>query len=199
MNKAKKSTVKTIIVMAVILIVIVISYYFVRTSTKPLIKTDSNNASELEILLAKDMKNSYPSSPREVVKLYSRITKCLYNQELKDKDIDNLSEVLRALLDEELLNNNPKDVYLIDLKTDITTYRKANREIINYSVQSEEKINYWDKNKENFASVVTSISLKEGDDYNKTYHKYILRKDNDGQWKILGWELTKEIDLSGNE
>lgn len=199
MNKSKKSTKKTIIVMGLLLIVIVTSYYFIRTSTKPLIKTSTDNASEYEKLLAKDIKNNYPSSPREVIKLYNRITKCLYNQNLKDEEIDKLSEVLRVLLDEELLNNNPKDTFLIDLKTEITTYRKVSRMIINYTVQSNADINYWDKNEDSLASVVSSISLKEGTDYTKVFHKYILRLNDEGQWKILGWEPTEEIDLSEND
>lgn len=198
-KSTKKSTKKTIVVMSILFLVIIISYYFIHTSTKPLFKMDKTNNSEFEKLIAKDLENSYPSSPREVVKLYSRITKCLYSQDLKDEDIDKLAQVLRVLLDEELLNNNTNDKFLIDLKTDITTYRKINRTIINYTIQSNGDINYWDKNKEELASVVTSNSLKEGTDYTKVYQKYVLRKDKDGQWKILGWEPTKEIDLSDNE
>ncbi len=199
MSKSKKSNKKTIIVMAILFLVIIVSYYFIRTSTKPLFRMDSENNSEFDKLLAKDLENNYPSTPREVVKLYSRITKCLYNQDLKDEDIDKLSQVQRALLDEELINNNPNDKFLIDLKTEITAYRKASRTIMNYSVQSNGDINYWDKNDESFASVVTSSSLKEGADYTKIYQKYILRKDKDGQWKILGWEPTKEINLNDNQ
>jgi hypothetical protein len=199
MNKSKKSTKKTIIVMFIFLIVIVISYYFIRTSTKPLFKMGTDNDTEYEKLLAKDIKNNYPFSPREVIKLYSRITKCLYNQDLKDEEIDKLSEVLLVLLDDELLINNPKDTFLIDLKSEITTYRKASRTIINYTVQSNADINYWEKNEQSLSSVVSSISLKEGSDYTKVYQKYILRNENDGQWKILGWEPTKEIDLNEND
>ena len=157
-----KSTKKTIIVMTVLLIIIVTSYYFISTSTKPLIKTGADNASEYEKLLAKDIKNNYPSSPREVIKLYSRINKCLYNQDLKDEEVGKLSEVLRELLDEELLINNPLDTFLIELKTEITTYRKANRTIINYSVQSNSDIYYWDKDDESLSGVVSATSLKEG-------------------------------------
>lgn len=199
MNKSKKSSKKTIVVMTIFLIVIVISYYFIRTSTKPLIKIGTDNATEYDKLLAKDIENNYPSSPREIVKLYNRIMKCLYNQDLKDEEIDKLSEVLRALLDEELLNNNPNDTFLIDLKSEITTYRKASRTIINYTVQGNKDVSYWEKNEEDLASVVSSISLKENSDYTKVFHKYILRQDNDGKWKILGWEPTKEINLNENE
>lgn len=199
MNKSKKSSKKTIVVMTIFLIVIVISYYFIRTSTKPLIKIGTDNATEYDKLLEKDIQNNYPSSPREVVKLYNRIMKCLYNQDLKDEEIDKLAEVLRVLLDEELLNNNPKDSFLIDLKSEITTYRKASRTIINYTVQGNKDVGYWEKNEEELASVVSSISLKENSDYTKVFHKYILRQDNDGKWKILGWEPTKEINLNENE
>lgn len=199
MNKSKKSSKKTIVVMTIFLIVIVISYYFIRTSTKPLIKIGTDNATEYDKLLAKDIENNYPSSPREIVKLYNRIMKCLYNQDLKDEEIDKLSEVLRALLDEELLNNNPNETFLIDLKSEITTYRKASRTIINYTVQGNKDVSYWEKNEEDLASVVSSISLKENSDYTKVFHKYILRQDNDGKWKILGWEPTKEINLNENE
>lgn len=199
MNKSKQSTKKTITVMIIVLIVIAVSYYFIRTSTKPLINIGADNDSEVEKILSKDLDNNYPSSPREVVKLYSRISKCLYNENLSEKEIDKLAKVIRVLLDEELLENNPNDVYLIDLKTDITTFRKAKRTIVNHSLQNNEDIIYWDNKEESMASIVSSISLKEDSEYAKIYHKYILKKDMDGNWKILGWGSTDEIDITGSD
>ncbi len=39
--------------------------------------------------------------------------------------------------------------------------------------------------------MTASYFVKEGNSYTRTYEEYVLRKDTNKQWKILGYQLTK--------
>ena len=41
-----------------------------------------------------------------------------------------------------------------------------------------------------YASIKTLYYIREGSNLNNTYTKFVLRKDSEGRWKILYWELT---------
>ena len=194
--KKKSSTLKIIFVMTIILLTLVLSYLYIQTRTTPLINRKDGNKSELEILLTKDIESGYPNSPRKLVELYSRYAKGMFNEKPNDKEIETLADKIRLLFDDELLLNNPLDTYLIELKTEITSYRKANRTMMNYVIQSSDGIQYWTKDKVEYAYVIASYTLKENSDYTKIYEKFLIRKDSDGNWKILGWEIAEEVDLT---
>lgn len=199
MNKSKKRTLKTICFMIVFSIVVIALYFIIKTRTSPLITDSITSMTEVEKLLAKDIPNSYPSSPKEVLKLYSRITESLYNEDLDEDQIASLSKQIRCLYDEELLANKSYEDYLIDLKVEISEYRKANRTIINYLVEGNSAVVYWDKDKIDYASLVTSYSIKEESDYSKIFEKFILRKDKEDKWKILGWKLSEKTEIDSEE
>ena len=55
---------------------------------------------EVGKLLAKDLDLEYPGTPTEVVKLFWRINKCLYNTNMKEKDQKALFQQLRRLYDD---------------------------------------------------------------------------------------------------
>lgn len=199
MNKSKKRTAKTIVFMLVFSIVVIGLYFFIKTRTHPLAVESVTSKTEVEKLLSKDITNSYPSSPREVLKLYNRITKSFYNDGLKEEQIEQLANQMRYLFDDELLENKSYEDYLIDLKSDISEYEIAERTIINCVVEASSSVIYWESEKENYASIVANYFLKEGSDYSKIFEKFILRQDKDEKWKILGWDLSEKTDIETKE
>lgn len=194
--KKNKGALKIIMTMTFFFVIVVICYFYIQTRTTPIIQRKDKDKSEVEDLMTKDLENSYPSTPREVVKLYSRYAKCFYNENIDDTTIDSLANKIRILFDEELLENNPIEDYLLDLKIEITTYRKANRNMVNVVLQKNDEIKYWSIDNKEYASLITSFSFKENSNYTKSYEKFTLRKNDDGNWKILGWASTGEVDLS---
>ena len=40
------------------------------------------------------------------------------------------------------------------------------------------------------ASLYASYLIQEGNSYKKSNEQFLLRQDEDGKWKILGWELV---------
>lgn len=194
--KKKSSTLRIILIMTIILLILVLSYFYIQTRTTPIINRKDSVKTELDKLLSYDIENSYPNTPRELIKLYSRYAKAMFNEKLDDEEIDQLANKIRLLFDEELLVHNPLDEYLLELKTEITTYRKANRSMVNYVVQNTDNILFWTKDKVEYASVIASYTLKENSDYTKLFEKFLVRKDSDGNYKVLGWEITEEVDLT---
>ena len=88
MKKSKRRTANTFGMMLIFGIAIVAIYFRLSTSTKPIIEKSSSNKTELELLLTKDFEEDYPSSPREVIKLYTRIIKYFYNENLTDEQVN---------------------------------------------------------------------------------------------------------------
>ena len=199
MNKSKRSTVKTICFMIIFAIIIIAIYWFVSTRTTPLFSKPDSSTTELEKLLYKDIPGSYPSTPREVIKLYSRITKVIYSEELDDEQIQKLSDQLSCLYDDELIANKTKEEYILDLKVDISSYRKDKRNIMQYVIENSDQVVYWDKEDRNYASLVASFTTKESSSYTKIFEEFILRKDSAGKWKILGWKLSDKTEIDGGE
>lgn len=193
MKKIKGDISKTIVLMVLLALVILGFYY--RFTNDSGSNRFSKEKSEVDILINKDIEGNYPASPREVLKTYCKISKIFYSKALNDKEINLLAEQLRKLFDEELLNNNPIDPYLENLKSEIKEYKAKKQKIVNYMIQKGEEVKYWEKQDQEYASIVVSYLIEKDGKYMKTYEKFVLRKDADGEWKILGWTLTDKIDI----
>ena len=95
-----KKYVKTIIIVSV-LALMCIGYFFYlsnRKSTKDATDKSVGNQ-EVAALTTKDIDKNYPESPKEVVKLYARITKAYYKTSLTDEQIEALGTNARKLFD----------------------------------------------------------------------------------------------------
>ncbi len=192
MKKSKRRTANTFGMMLIFGIAIVAIYFRLSTSTKPIIEKSSSNKTELELLLTKDFEEDYPSSPREVIKLYTRIIKYFYNENLTDEQVNQLAKQICNLYDEELLANNSYEDYLLELKVEITEYKSAKRNVMNEIIEDSNNVKYWTKEDREYASLIAGYTIKEKDSYSKLYEDFILRKDEQENWKILGWKASEK-------
>ena len=117
--------------------------------------------------------------------LYNRIITCFYNDEYTDDELYDLGDQARKLFDDELLENNPRDEYFKNLKEDISEYHDKNKTIASSAVDSSNNVEYKEVDGDDCAYVKASYFIKEGSAYSRTYQMYVLRKDADGNWKIL--------------
>ncbi|MDO5567502.1 MAG: hypothetical protein Q4G59_12645, partial [Planctomycetia bacterium] len=138
-KKKVKINLKNVIVG--IILVVLVAVFYVNTS-KPKQTVLSSKSSEYDKIMNVDMELAYPATPKEVVKYYSRAVKCLYNTRLSDKKVANLTERLRVLFDQELLNENPLGVQLEQLESDIKSYRKDKKSIISYIAGENSSVEY---------------------------------------------------------
>ena len=188
MKKSTKTTAITIIVMAIITAVVIFFYF---KTTQNVTDEETVAKTEIEKLLKKDMENNYPGTPKEVLKLYGRMTQCLYNDELNQKQIEGLLEQIRKMYDDELLEVNPWDKHLKALCEDILDYRDNKRTIMSYSVQKSSQVKFVKMDNKEYA--ITYILFMTGDNTSpliKNCEKFMLRKDSSDNWKIVGWELV---------
>ncbi len=180
-------------VLAICVAVLIVGYYFYLSRQGTERKEESMAVeSEISKVLAKDFSAEYPETPRSVVKWYNRIMMLYYDKDTTDDDVEKLCDQAMMLFDADLLQANPREFYVANVKADITEYRDRGREIRQSSVQSSGDVEYKTIKDRDYAYVISYYFTKEGSTYTRTYQKYALRKDDMGKWKILAFELTDE-------
>ncbi len=189
----KQNTSKTIVVMILFAIIAIAIYYKLSDSTSPFGSKKETEMTEAQTLIAKDLEGNYPATPRAVLKLYERIVKCIQNDALKEGEIEELAQQMRNLLDEEFLVSNPYEVQLEKLKLEKDAFKKSNSSIMNYNVAESELVTYWNYQEKEMSSVLVNYTLKQSSTYVKITEKFILRKDAENRWKILGWETVEQV------
>ena len=149
--------------------------------------------SAVQDVLLRNLDNDYPSTPRELVKYYSDITKCLYNEKYTDEQLEQMADKMLALYDEELAENNPREQYLVDLKQDIQEFANNNYTIISYTTSSSTDVEEYTHEGRKCASLYCTYSIKRGADYVSSKQVFVLRKESgSGHWKILGFDIVTE-------
>ncbi len=107
--KKKKKTITTIIVMLLLAIGIVAAYFAISERRSREREEKELEVTEVDKLLDRNMETSYPATPRETIKLYSRMMKCFYNEELTDAEVEQMMDKMRLLFDEEFLAENSRE------------------------------------------------------------------------------------------
>lgn len=179
------------IVVGVVLAVLVVSYfiYLQKNPATSATKNETTQVSELDKVLTRDFDNNYPSTPREVVKWYNRILMLYYSEDLSDDQLNQLCGQAMKLFDVDLVANNPKEVYVASVKSEIQDYKDKSRKLVTADVGDSEDVIYETVNGSDMAYIIGHYFVKENTSYADTYQKYALRKDADGNWKILGYQL----------
>jgi hypothetical protein len=190
MNKAKKpiSTIFTFIsIIAVILVMIYVNQTRQANKQK---ETSLEILSEVEKLLEMDLDNDYPKTPRDVAKLHGDMTRLLYSG-LEDGEIKNLAIKIRDLYDEEFLSKNPEEQYLTNLYSDIALWNQVNRRIEYNLVANKENEEFYELDGKKYATAYISFTIREKGQTSEL-RRYIMRKDDEGKWKVVGWEYIPE-------
>ena len=183
---------RTIIVIAVLVALGLGYYYYLANKDTGKDATDiAADTSEVSVLISKDIMANYPESPKDVVNLYARITKAYYDTSLTDEQIEALGKQARLMFDDELRNTQTDADFYEKLKEDIGNYNSTKTRISSYVIQSAAKTKYSTFKDRQYASIALVYYLRQGDKLIDSPTKFTLRKDDDGHWKILFWELTK--------
>lgn len=185
---------RTIIVIAVLVALGLGYYYYLANKDTGKDATDiAADTGEVSVLISKGIMANYPESPKDVVNLYARITKAYYDTSLTDEQIEALGKQARLMFDDELKNTQTDADFYEKLKEDIGNYNSTKTRISSYVIQSAAKTKYSTFKDRQYASIALVYYLRQGDKLIDSPTKFTLRKDDDGHWKILFWELT-EID-----
>ena len=189
MYKKTQNPVVVGIVMALLAVFIIGGFFLVRSIGLKNLELKKSKT-EVEKLMELNLDDNYPGNAREVLKVYNRILKCCYNEDLTDEQIKKLEEQNQKLFDEQLLEKNPLDQYVEKLKKDIKDYKDKKTTIANIAIQDLAEAEREERGGYKFCNLLVSYIVKDTKGLKTTNEKYYLREDDKGRWKILFWELT---------
>lgn len=184
----KDNSVKSIL-FVLVLAIGVLAYFYVINNRVKRVEEDVKTISPVQELLIRDLSENYPNTPKEVVKLYSEITKCFYGEDFTEEELIRLAQMSRQLFDDALVENQSEESYIRSLKGEIATYRQAGRSISSYSVSSSADVEYYNFRGDEWAQLIVMYSVRSGGKVEPTKERFLLRKDENNHWKIFGFRL----------
>ena len=192
MKKERQSPLKLIVIGCILAALVVGFYFYLSNRTKGDGTEQAETITKSQQVLLRNLENNYPPSPREVLKYYCDILQCLYNEPHSDEELEKLAMQIQLLYDEEFVANLPEDVYLLNLAGEIAELNKHDMKISSYSTSSSTDVEYFSRDGYEWASLYGILSIRQGTKMLTSNEKFLMRKDEDGHWKIYGWELVKE-------
>lgn len=180
---------KNVIIIAII-IVLVAGYYFYLSNKEK--EQEETQVTAVQEVILRNLDTNYPPTVKEVVKYYSEISKCLYNEKYSNEQFEQMADKLLAIYDDELAANNPREQYLKDLKKEVEIFAKNQYNIVTYTPSASTEVDYYTVKGRECASIYCSYSIKKGAEYVTSVQVFVLRKDaSTGRWKILGFDIPE--------
>lgn len=182
---------KTGIIVVVLMAVLLLAYYF-HMSNKMEQTNDEYVVTAVQNVLLKNLDTSYPPTPKEVIKYYSEISKCLHNEKYTDEQLEQMADKMLALFDAELLALNPREEYLIDLKADIITFKDEGYSITTFTPSASTDVEFYEIDGQQMAQLYCDYTIKSKAEYKTSQHLFVLRKEAEtGHWKIVGFKVPE--------
>lgn len=181
------------VLIGLVMAALIAGFYFAISSRN----NGAGNAEEAaqikngEDLLRKNLERDYPLTPTAVVSYYSDLLLAYYDEDCSKSMRKDLMDQSRLLYDDELLENNPEEKQLRALQADVADYEKKKRQIINFTICDTDDVQYGKLDGAEVALAGVSYRVREKKDLGDIEEEFFLRKDEDGRWKILGWQLRK--------
>ncbi|MBR6536451.1 MAG: hypothetical protein IKT67_04560 [Lachnospiraceae bacterium] len=182
-----KKRIVTVSVVLVLACAIVALYWYIDRSGKQA-EEPVNTAAEQ--LLAKSLETNYPPTPYSVAELYCEIVQCIYSADTTDAQLEELVRMERELFDEEFAAINPYDSLLASTKEDLATAKEKKLVFTGYILDKASNVTKWKRDGKNYASIMFQFMSKSESGSGGSYRNLIMRKDSDGNYKILGWETA---------
>lgn len=142
--------------------------------------------------LLRNLDTNYPPTPREVIKYFSEITQCFYNEENTEEEIEKLGLKIRELYDSELVANQAQEEYLTALKEDVEDFKQQGRKIASFTLSASVDVEPFSENGYEWARLYCIYGVEQGGLLYNSNIVFILRKDEQGHYKIYGWQLAED-------
>lgn len=185
---------KTVIIVVVLAAIILAYYYYLGHRTKRQEVEEAVVATVVQSVLMRDLEHNYPPTPKEVVKYYAEITECFYNETYSDAELVQLANKIQTLYDAELVANKTQEQYMEDLRNDISEMKGKQLTIASYEVSASTDVEEFTQDGYSCARLYCTFYLRQPGNGSRvaSLERFILRKDEDGHWKIFGWELVED-------
>ena len=169
---------------------------FFRLNNKQQVSTEEEEveaATPIEIALERNLNTNYPGTPKEVVKYFSEITQCYYNETFDDDEqLEALARQMLKLYDDELVSYKSYEDYMFDLKSDINFYNENGYKISSYAPSQSTDVVFFTEDGFEWARLWCAYTIKSGKYYKTINEVFVLRKDDKSHWRIYGWKEDKE-------
>lgn len=190
-EKMKGSKIVKILIIGVLVVAVVLGFYYYLNHKEKEVQEESAKITAVQNVLLKDLERSYPPTPKEVVKYYSEITKCFYNEEYSEEELLDLAQKIQELYDAELIANKTQEEYLTDLKSEIAQMKEKKCIISSYEISASTDVEFFTQNGYSCARLYCTYYLKQDAKTTSTMECFVLRQDEEKHWKILGWDLVE--------
>lgn len=178
-------------VAVLILVVLGLGYYaYLSSKETPTPAESLTEVSEIDKLIARDLEADYPNTPRKVLDFYSQITVCFYEEGLTDENLQKLCDQSVKLFDDELLMVNPLSTFVENTKAEIEEFNAIERVVTDYVLEETSEIDFYKEDGRECAKISVKYFLYDESGFSRTYEDFLMRKDENGRWKILGWQMT---------
>ena len=185
----KKNGVKIIIVGIVLAALVIGYFYYISNKVEESKKEETVESTLVQTVLLRDLDKNYPPSPKEVIKYFSEISRCFYNEKYTEDELYELAMKIEGICDDELLANQTKEQYLADLKSEIAEMKANDRAISSYEVSLSTDVEYFYEGEDYCARLYCTYNIRQKSEILQSRVVFILRQDENKHWKILGWEL----------
>ncbi|MBQ7766086.1 MAG: hypothetical protein IJ397_04510 [Lachnospiraceae bacterium] len=188
---------KIIIILIVVLGISAVLGMFIYINNKPQTEQAEEDVviSNVDNVVLRNLEMNYPPTPKEVLKYYSEITICFYEENLSEEDLVRLAQTARKLYDEELCAGITEEEYIDSLRDDILEFNSLGVVVSGYTVSASTDVEEFVVDGRECARLYATYRLRQGTEYIYSNEVFIMRKDENGHWKILGWELLEEEEV----
>ena len=177
------------LILILIMVGLAVGYYFYLANRDVEEEPAETKVTKTQEVLLRDMEKNYPPSPKEVIKYYAEISKCFYDGDYSEEEFLKLADRARDMYDDERKATQTEEEYLKDLRADIKEFKDNDTVISSFKTSVSTDVQYSTSEKGEMAVLYCMFNLRQGTKMQTSNHKFVLRKDAEEHWKILGWEL----------
>ncbi len=193
----RRNPARILIVFVVLAIGVVGLFFYISNRTRVVAEGKQQQMTAVQEILSRNLDTNYPPTPKEVLKFYSQITQAFYSEDYTDEELEQLATMSRRLFDDELVANQTDAQYLAALKLDIASWKNDKKVISSYSVSASTDVQEYSYGGREWAQLYCIYSIRMGTNVAPVQEHFIMRKDEKGHWKILGWELVQNGEDNG--
>lgn len=178
------------VVLGILGIIVVLGLFLLFTRNKKTPVEDNYQITVVDEITTTNLEKNYPADARKVVDLYAKTMQVLYRENYSNDQQDKMIAVLKGIMDDEFLANNPNMEQSV--KNEVKSRKEGNYSISAYVVQGKdpEEVKIGE---DKMCSVDCLFSLRQGANGTvANYYQFIMRKDSGGRWKILGWTIKED-------
>lgn len=188
-NSGAKSAIIKSVVLLVLGALIVLGVYFLFTRNKKATKDEDYQLTVVDEITTTNLEKNYPADARMVVDFYGKIMRTLYRETYTEEQQMKMLDVLAGIMDDELLSKQVS--FYQSMRSEVEQRKKEDYSIVAYVVQNAEP-NEVKVEGRKMCNIDCLFSLRHGTVTTASYYQFVMRQDDEGRWKILGWVVKQD-------